>query len=370
MGSDVDGAVHRSLDAWQNVADIEFQIENSDLQSVSPSGTGDSVSLITIAQTPENLLFFSKDADSASAKTRIFYNAKGFITEADIVLNPFQQFSTDGTFGTYDLESTLTHEIGHLLGLHHSGVLGATMLDSFGKNGVFGIRETSPRTLAESDIASIREIYGPNHENVDCCSKISGKLTAETGRAAKNLLVWAEDTETGRVAAEVETAGDGSFRFGALPAGNYSFFWKSKDPAASLGIGELGRVSVEKAERKVLNPKIVFESSGIAVRHIGFNGQLADFAVPLEAGRSYIVYLGGKNLNSQSLRIDFRSPFLNVSQKSIVNLDYGDDISVVSFEVNVDPKTPAGDYSIFVTSKDGSVDCLVGGLTIDEARNQ
>src|SRR5438552_10021223 len=223
MGSDVDGAVHRSLDAWQNVADIEFQIENSDLQSVSPSGTGDSVSLITIAQTPENLLFFSKDADSASAKTRIFYNAKGFITEADIVLNPFQQFSTDGTFGTYDLESTLTHEIGHLLGLHHSGVLGATMLDSFGKNGVFGIRETSPRTLAESDIASIREIYGPNHENVDCCSKISGKLTAETGRAAKNLLVWAEDTETGRVAAEVETAGDGSFRFGALPAGNYSF---------------------------------------------------------------------------------------------------------------------------------------------------
>src|SRR5438067_2380544 len=165
----VDEAIRRSLDAWQSVADIEFQRDDSDLQSVSPSGNGDGVSLITIAQTPENLMFFLKDAESASAKTRIFYNTKGFITEADIVLNPYQQFSTDGTFGTYDLESTLTHEIGHLLGLRHSNVLGATMLDNFGKIGVFGIPNFSPRSLSESDISTIRELYGPNTE-AECCS--------------------------------------------------------------------------------------------------------------------------------------------------------------------------------------------------------
>src|SRR5262245_31860479 len=51
--SDVAGALKRSLDSWSSVADIEFQVVNSDKLSVSPSGpAGDGVSLITIAQTP------------------------------------------------------------------------------------------------------------------------------------------------------------------------------------------------------------------------------------------------------------------------------------------------------------------------------
>ena len=144
-GSDVAGAIQRSIQAWQSAADIQISTEPSDKQSVSPAGlAGDTVSLITIAQTPENVLFFSKDSDSASAKTRIFFNRGGYITEADIVLNPFQQFSTDGTFGTFDLESTLTHEIGHLLGLRHSGVFGATMAESFARMGTFGIADFGP----------------------------------------------------------------------------------------------------------------------------------------------------------------------------------------------------------------------------------
>ena len=62
--SDVAGAVRRSLETWEKFADIKFQRTDSEKQSVSPSGpSGDGVSLITVAQTPENALLFAKDAE-------------------------------------------------------------------------------------------------------------------------------------------------------------------------------------------------------------------------------------------------------------------------------------------------------------------
>src|SRR5439155_16408777 len=143
---------------------------------------------------------------------------------------PFQQFSTDGTYGTFDLQSTLTHEIGHLLGLRHSAVLGATMSESVSKNGTFGFIEFASRTLSASDVAAIRELYG-SRDGDNCCGTIAGKLTLAPGRAAKDLRVWAEESESGRVIAQADTAADGSFRLGGLPESSYSIFWQTHDDA-------------------------------------------------------------------------------------------------------------------------------------------
>lgn len=370
LNSDVAVAIRRSLEKWADTADIEFLQDVSDKQSVSPNGVaGDGISLITIAQTPENVLFFLKDANTTSAKTRVFYNRRGIITEADIVLNPFQQFSTDGTFGTFDLESVLTHEIGHLLGLRHSSVLGAAMLDGMGMNGVFGIRDSGGRSLAESDIASIRELYGAKTGTDDCCARINGKLTGLTGRPSSNINVWAEEVETGRIAAQINTASDGSFSLGGLRAGNYALYWKAVDNRSKSSFGQVGTISLEPGESRSLAGKIVNEPSALALTQVGFNGQLADLAVPLSAGRSYTMYLGGQNLKAKGLSIEFKSPFLSVSKNSIISHDYGDDISVISFEINVNADIPPGDYSIFVTGDRGEKACLIGGLTINNSVN-
>jgi len=66
-----------------------------------------------------------------SATRRTYYGDQvvlpGQIVDADIVFNPTASFSTPTHAGTYDLQSVATHEIGHMLGLSHSGVRTATM---------------------------------------------------------------------------------------------------------------------------------------------------------------------------------------------------------------------------------------------------
>ncbi|MFT3745045.1 MAG: matrixin family metalloprotease [Pyrinomonadaceae bacterium] len=362
--SDVLGAIRSSISAWEKVAGVKIELELTDRSNVSPSGiSGDGVSLITIAESPENVALFAKDPLAESAKTRVFYNRKNFITEADIVLNPFQQFSTDGTFGTFDLESTLTHEIGHLLGLRHSGVLGSTMSGSLPKNGTFGIADLTARTLSESDIAAIRELYGVETANQDCCSAIVGKLNAGPSRSLRGTSVWAEDSTTGKVVGMSEVSPDGAFRLGGLPEGSYTVFWQKRDELGSP-LGSIGTYKLAKDETRLISEKITIGRSSISIDYVGINGQLSDTSVSLAAGREFTVLLGGKNVDGQKLAIEFNSPYITLVPNSIKPQDFGDGISVVSFIVSIHEGTPAGSYSVFATGEDGAMHSLIGALNI------
>src|SRR6266446_4781609 len=86
-GSDVLGALHRALSRWSTVANIQFVEVSSKLQSISAATAGDGISLITIADTPENEALFA--GANNTGRTRVFYDpASGEISEADIVINP------------------------------------------------------------------------------------------------------------------------------------------------------------------------------------------------------------------------------------------------------------------------------------------
>jgi hypothetical protein len=158
-GSDVEGAALRALKHWEEAADVRFLISWSEEQSGNGGSRGDGVSLITVADTTANRNFFKEDA--LGYTNVLFKTSTGQIGEADIMISPTQKFSTDGTFGTFDLESTLTHEVGHLLGLDHSDVKGAVMQADQFLNGVSGLPQISGRALSEDDRAGVRAIYGP-----------------------------------------------------------------------------------------------------------------------------------------------------------------------------------------------------------------
>jgi hypothetical protein len=370
LQGDVEEVVRRSLETWEQAANVKFEITTTDKQTVSPSGSfGDGVSLITIAQTPENLLLFGNETDEISAQTRTFYNRRGFISEADIVLNPYQRFSTDGTIGTYDLEATLTHEIGHLLGLEHSSVLGATMQARQGKNGVYNLSAFASRTLAEDDITGIRALYGAKNSEESCCGTVIGKIIQTKGKAIKKSQVWAEESDSGRVIGSVLTNADGSFRLEGLKAGNYRFYTQEDGKVDTATAEELGVFEIIKDKALTIIKKLKTTEKKFSVQYAGFNGQISDLAVPLNSGKSYLIYIGGKNLDTENLKIGFNSPYLRITPSSIIKHDYGSEVSVVSFEIKIDTDTPTGEYSIFVKSQNGARQFLVGGLTIENFLN-
>ncbi|HEX8636874.1 MAG TPA: matrixin family metalloprotease [Pyrinomonadaceae bacterium] len=369
-GSDIAGAVRRSLETWEKAAAVKFEETTTDKQTVSPSGNiGDGINLITIAQTSENFLLFGKDAEEVAARTRVFFNKKGAITEADIVLNPYQQFSTDGSIGTFDLESILTHEIGHLLGLEHSTMLGATMHESSGKNGVYNLPAFDSRTLAETDLAAVRTLYGGKTEAEICCGSITGKLSAANGKAVKNYQVWAEEKETGKVSAEVLADAEGGFQLGGLTPGTYRVFAQRSAENKAFAVEELGEAQVGKGRSANLTKQLNQAAINFQARYIGFNGQLSDNSVSLNSGKSYKIYVGGKNLNAEDYKLSFHSPFINVVPKTSVKLDFGENISVISFDVLVENHARVGEYSLFIESKDGQKAVVIGALSIEKFNN-
>jgi len=369
--SDVLGSIRRSLQSWEKVSNIKFEDTFSDKQAISPSGNfGDGVSLITIAQTPENLLLFSSDSEEVSAITRVFFNKKGVITEADIVLNPYQQFSTDGTVGTFDLESTLTHEIGHLLGLEHSSILGATMHESSCRNGVYNLPSYDSRTLAETDISAVRSIYGVKTGDDYCCGAVNGKIQLADGKPAKNYQLWAEDFQTGKVIGEFLTNEDGSFHLEALPSGKYRIYAQNHSTAKSFRKAEeVGVTEVAKGKSVNISKKLDEVPVNFEVRYVGFNGQLSENSISLNGGKSYTIFVGGKNINVKDYKIGFSSPFMTVTPDSLFEHDFGENISVFSFEVKINSQITSGEYNIYVESNKKQKSYILGGLAIEEFDN-
>src|SRR5262249_52725011 len=87
--------------------------------------------------------------------------------EADIVLNTILPFSTSGETGKYDIQSVVTHEIGHFLGLDHAALMSSVM-DPFSV-----LSQLDQRTLQYDDIAGVMEIYP---KNLPAVGKIQGTI--------------------------------------------------------------------------------------------------------------------------------------------------------------------------------------------------
>jgi hypothetical protein len=395
--SDVLGAVRRALASWSRAGNVNFVEVSSKLQSISPATKGDGVNLITVAGTGENLAIFAEG--NTTARTRVFYDPEtGEISEADIVINPYPysetgaalQFSTDGTAGTYDLESTLAHEIGHLLGLNHSHVIGATMQASQALNGTFGLPAITARTLSEADETAARSLYGPREKT----GSIEGRILDNVDGnliPANAAHVWIEDLDTGKVTASSLTGTGGRFSINGVPPGNYRAMVEYLDGPANesealaaasdrkppgrerafRSVEMRGRLLVATDKATTLNYVLVPPQNSPPVLHprfIGVNGELSTVPVPLAAGKKIKLYVGGAGVDQiPGNGLVLSSPFLTIDPASLALEQFYNSTPVISFEVTVAANAPAGDYTLRLQANSGELAYLVGGVTIDPA---
>lgn len=383
-GSDIEGAVRRAFNSWSNAANVRFVIVQSKLESISPNNAPDGTSLITIAPTVENLSIFRGDEDAA--RTRVFYNSEtGDITEADIVINPFPyseegmplQFSTDGTPGTYDLESTLAHEIGHLLGLSHSSVAAATMQPAQAINGAYSMPAVTERSLSEVDAVAVRALYGP------CAApgSVKGRIlnSAQGGLTSlEGAHVWVEDLSSGRVVGSVATGSDGRFEIQCIPTGDYRAMVEYANDSTSRrkarqfpyrSVEIIGSLRVTAEKPATLNYIFVATNSSrrnIDPRLFGTNDQLSITPIPVRAGTKLTIYVSGLGVEQiPGTGFSFGSPFITVDPASLTLQHKDATTPVISFEATFASNLPAGDYTIRIQANSGEMAYLVGAVTVE-----
>ncbi|HYR87119.1 MAG TPA: IPT/TIG domain-containing protein [Terriglobia bacterium] len=363
-------AIHAAFQTWQNVqtADVRFTYKGTTpVRSVGRDGM--------------NVVSFADDStplgSSVVAATFSFFRADSaggvVFDESDIIFNPVQQFSTSVEDSKFDVQGVLTHEIGHLLGLDHAGLVSSVMVP------FAALSQLDQRTLAYDDAAAITEIY-PKASTVPPVGQISG-VVQSGGVGAFGAHVVAVDRD-GTALVSTLSQRDGSYLLRFLPAGPYRVFAEPLDqPVTEQNIGgggtafyrnlkvdfgttyfgnvanltEAPTVDVTAGDRAIADIQTLPQSS------TGLNLTRPSFAPRISRGAGGTLRLGGEDLT------DGAAFFTSNNGIVLGSPTFGGRISPsastsATMGITVSPLMPLGPKSIAVTR--GGSSSIVGGALV------
>ncbi|MEP7340050.1 MAG: matrixin family metalloprotease [Acidobacteriota bacterium] len=151
--------------------------------------------------------------------------ATGEIVDGATVFNGFRfHWAVDGRADAVDLQEVATHEIGHLIGLNHTMIGGATMYPRT----IAG--RTQSRTLASDDAIAASVIY-PAAGFLDSTGTIRGQVTSGGANVfGANVVVV---NANGNVTASALSQPDGSYAIQGLPPATYAVYAEPLDSSTS-----------------------------------------------------------------------------------------------------------------------------------------
>jgi hypothetical protein len=100
---------------------------------------------------------YSGEANNLAKTTVTFDTKTGAILDADLEINhAYNEYTIVDDVVVYDLQSIVTHEVGHFIGLDHSPDLDATMFAGYEEGSI------NPRSLELDDVAGACAAYPPD----------------------------------------------------------------------------------------------------------------------------------------------------------------------------------------------------------------
>ena len=292
------------------------------------------------------------------------WDVAGTLVESDIQVDPTM------IRGAYNIEQAITHEIGHLLGLDHSGVISAVMYP-FVSNG------NGEVVIDSDDRVAIASVY-PNGDPTLIGGVLRGRVTGDNGGVFAAQVVAMN--ERGEAVATGLTNTAGEFLLEAIPDGKYrlyvepldgpvdlrnlSPYWRqasSKSFPTRFHSGEavevvngriIGNLVLSVAGAVYLNPR------WLAVAAPGSNDfKLGSTAAVIRPGQTISIAVAGDGMTPAMTRFEVESPGI----RRVSDFRYAANYIHADFEIA--PNTPAGSVVILVT-RGNETAALTGALRI------
>ena len=175
-----------AISAFQTAAAAWHDQTGANIQLVYGGTTNGS----SLTLNGKNEMFFRNDGSSYIGETYWWYDGTGHLVDADMVLHEgYTYFAGSGCSNGVYIEDVAVHEFGHVLGLAHSGVPGATMQPSMPS-----YCDTTQLSLESDDISGIQSLY-PGSASSQLPAAPSGLAVATNPTSPSSSLVasWSDN---------------------------------------------------------------------------------------------------------------------------------------------------------------------------------
>lgn len=268
-------AIRNAIDAWNEVpgATVHLHENVSPAQRARTDWESDSIHLVLFDEDDSSGYFPS--GTGTVALTPVWFAESGIVTDADILFNGADYaFTTSGEPGAFDVQDVAAHELGHFVGLDHSGWAGATMFPYVDPSTALH------RSLSADEEHGVRDAYPA--ESYASIAGILRRASNDTVVPGAHVVARGPD---GRTLASALANSLGAFTLRGLAAGDYSLYAVPLDqPVDEANLTNGHTVAVD------------FESTLLGSWHVDAGEALSigtrrvDPDVTLSLGRNYDVF--------------------------------------------------------------------------------